>query len=107
MRLVITALDLPPVAHLKVDGELDLATCGRLEVAVRDAVRDGCRQVTLDLSGVTFMDSSGLHALSGSRRTVRAAGGRLRVVSLSPAVERILLPGDLRRALTVGGLVAS
>lgn len=107
MRLIITKLDLPPVSHVKVEGELDLATADRLELAVRDAVRDGCRQVALDLAGVTFMDCSGLRALSGSQRTVSSAAGRLRIVALSPAVERILVPSDLRRLLTVGGLVAS
>jgi anti-sigma B factor antagonist len=90
-----------------VEGELDLATAGHLELAVRDSVRAGALHVALDLAGVTFMDCSGLHALSGAQRMVRSAEGRLRIVALSPAVERILAPSDLRRALTMSGLAAS
>ena len=101
MSLVITKLDLPPVSLLRVEGELDLATAGKLELAVADAVRDGGPHVSLDLAGVTFMDCSGLHALAGVRRLLVPADGRLRIVALSPAVERILVPSDLRRLLTV------
>ena len=107
MRLVITKLDLPPVSTLVLEGELDLATAAQLELAVRQSVADDCLQVSLDLSGVSFMDCSGLHALSTCRRLLSNAGGRLRIVALSASVERILVPSDLRRALTVSGLVAS
>jgi anti-anti-sigma factor len=107
MRLVITKTDLPPASTILLEGELDLATAERLELAVRQSVADDCLQVSLDLSGVTFMDCSGLHALSACRRLLRTAGGRLRIVALSASVERILVPSDLRRALTVSGLAAS
>ena len=43
-------------------GELDLATVRLLNVALADAVADG-GMITLDMSAVTLMDSSGAHAL--------------------------------------------
>jgi anti-sigma B factor antagonist len=42
-----------------VSGELDLSTCDQLKPAADDAVFGG-RPLILDLSGCTFIDSSGL-----------------------------------------------
>lgn len=107
MRMSVIELTLPPTRLLTVCGELDLATANTLERAVATCLSDGCDRVLLDLAGVTLMDSSGLHALSTSSRLVARVGGTLRIVALSTAVERVLLPSDFRRALTVGGLAAS
>lgn len=106
MRLSIVETCLPSASLLTVEGELDLATAGQVESAVA-ASAAGNLDVALDLAGVTFMDCSGIHALSASQRIVNGGGGRLRLVALSPAVERILVPSHLRRLLTVGTLLAS
>ena len=107
VSLVITTLKLPPVAVVSAAGEVDLATAGDLERAVVDAVRAGCLQVSLDLARVSFLDCSGLRGVLGAHQQLARLGGRLRIVALSPAVERVLVPGDLRRLLTVAGLAAS
>ena len=107
MRLSVIQVCLPPTTLLTVEGELDLATAGQLERAVSAAVATGSHDVAVDLAGVTFMDCSGIHALSISQRIVSGGGGRLRLVALSPAVERILVPSYLRRLLTAGTLLAS
>jgi len=46
---------------LRLEGELDMATVPLLLEALEVMRGDG--QVRLDLSGLTFMDSSGLHAI--------------------------------------------
>lgn len=107
MRLSIVEICLPPASLLTVEGELDLATAGQVESAVAASAAAGNLDVALDLAGVTFMDCSGIHALSASQRIVNGGGGRLRLVALSPSVERILVPSHLRRLLTVGTLLAS
>ncbi|MCU1485560.1 MAG: anti-anti-sigma factor [Actinomycetia bacterium] len=46
-----------------VHGEVDVASAGVLEAAI-DAVRDGrCREVVVDLGGVSFIDLAGLRVL--------------------------------------------
>lgn len=107
MRLSIVEVCLPPTTLLTVGGELDLATAGHLERAVSACLSAGSPDVALDLAGVTFMDRSGIHALLLAQRLVNAGGGRFRLVALSPSVGRILVPGDLRRLLTMGTLLAS
>jgi stage II sporulation protein AA (anti-sigma F factor antagonist) len=53
--------------------------------------------VTLDLSGVTFMDSSGLGLIVGRLSTVTDLGGRLRLVGISRQIQRILLLAGAER----------
>jgi anti-sigma B factor antagonist len=53
---------------LAVEGELDLAAAPRLEQPLRSALREADRGVVLDLSGVTFMDSTAFRVLSQAKR---------------------------------------
>jgi anti-sigma B factor antagonist len=47
-------------ARLTVAGELDIATVGQLEAEVEAVLASGVRDLILDLSGLTFIDSSAL-----------------------------------------------
>lgn len=49
----------------------------------------GQMQVVLDLSGVTFVDSSGLGALIACLRQVTGAGGDLKLSGLQPQVRAL------------------
>jgi len=51
---------------------------------------DGCREVVADLSGVTFMDSSGIGFLIGLRRRAESAGRRFRLQNPSPQIKKLL-----------------
>lgn len=50
--------------------------------------------LTMDFSGVTFMDSSGVGLILGRSRRISSLGGRLTVQNAPPAVRRML---DLAR----------
>jgi anti-sigma B factor antagonist len=64
-------------------GELDLATCDELVHYLEPAIR-GNGDLRLDLAGVEFMDSSGIHALVEVSRELKHRG---RVVLHSPSRE--------------------
>lgn len=68
-----------------VEGEVDLATAPSLTSGL--ASLDGVLDVDLDLAAVTFMDSSGLHALFAAARDGRR---ELRLIAASPQVQRLL-----------------
>lgn len=70
-----------------VRGELDAASAPQLEAAFAAAVAGA--DLALDLSAVTFIDSSGLRAITAARREAEAGGRSLEVVSASVAVRRI------------------
>lgn len=52
-----------PVTVVALDGELDASTYEHLIDDVHGLYQDGARKVVLDLSGLTYMASSGLIAL--------------------------------------------
>jgi anti-anti-sigma factor len=75
------------VVVLTLRGELDLATVPLLEQQV-DRVPRGRGVVVIDLSGLRFIDSSGLQVLVRAERQLRASGGQLVLVHGPRAVRR-------------------
>lgn len=73
-------------AGIVATGEIDAHTSPSLTAAIDAAGPD----VRLDLSGVEFVDSSGLRVLIDAHRRLVAAGGGLRLVALSEPVRRLL-----------------
>ena len=89
------------VHRLTPVGELDLATAPLLESAFDAVVRDDdAGMIVVDLTEVTFMDSTGIHLLLRMRGACVDVD-RLRVVNGSPAVERILDLTGLRAHLPI------
>jgi anti-anti-sigma factor len=72
-----------------VRGEIDIATCERLRDAIEPHLGPG-QSVILDLSGVEFIDSSGLHVLEQARGQLTADGGSLILRNPSRAAHRLL-----------------
>jgi anti-sigma B factor antagonist len=84
---------------VEVEGELDLATAPQLEVLLRREL-DAGHDVMLDLSAVTFMDSSGLRAIITSTRAANSNGTHLRIGgSLLPQIRRLIEITGLREVL--------
>lgn len=84
-------------AVIRVTGELDLATSPRLERAIGEAFGLG-GGIVLDLSGLSFMDSSGLRVVLQLDASCRSAGRRLRIVRGPPVVQRVFeLTGTAER----------
>jgi anti-sigma B factor antagonist len=94
--------DPPPVEVFRVErrparqririapvGELDLATVQRVEASLREVCDAGFRQVILDLSGLTFMDSSGLTLVLEWDALGRQDGFDFVVVPGPPCVQRL------------------
>jgi anti-anti-sigma factor len=75
--------------ELAVTGELDSVTAASLRAALDAVVLD--RVVAVNATAITFIDSSGLHALLDADRAIHTAGGRFYLLDPSPAVRRILV----------------
>ncbi|MGH3307714.1 MAG: STAS domain-containing protein [Nocardioides sp.] len=84
-----------------VRGEIDLATAPGLMRELSVAVgADNCR-VIVDLTHVTFMDSTGLNALVSARRRADAGNGEVRLVGASGMVRKVLRITGLERVFPV------
>ncbi|MFF9909095.1 STAS domain-containing protein [Streptomyces sp. NPDC013457] len=103
-------------AVLTVGGELDLDTATLLHHHLANQFLHGRHQLVLDLSALSFMDSSGLNVLIRAAREAREAGGDLHLAAPAPAVRRILeitgltmttpLHADVAEALVAAGRAA-
>lgn len=75
---------------LYISGEVDMATAPAFRDAALRAIVEHGPSLTLDLSGVTFMDSTGLHVLVGTYRRVRVHGGTFRMNNIPEIVGKLL-----------------
>ena len=90
MDLELSRQDRPDGVCFTVGGELDIRTAPDLRTAVMQGAVERPGVVELDLSGVSFMDSSGLGTLVSIKRDVEEAQGSLRLTSVPNKVMRIL-----------------
>jgi anti-sigma B factor antagonist len=69
-------------------GEIDLATAGEVEAQLAPLWNDGLREVVLDLSQVTFIDSSGLRVVVEAGQAAARHRVAFTVLPGPPAVQR-------------------
>lgn len=82
--------DRPDTAVLAVRGEVDMITAPRFESAVGELLDGSESAFTIDLSGVTFLASSGLAVLIRAAHRAEERGLRIRLVVASRVVQRPL-----------------
>ncbi|HSM66544.1 MAG TPA: STAS domain-containing protein [Ilumatobacteraceae bacterium] len=73
--------------ELVVAGEIDAHSCNSLDAAIAET---GGSHIRLELSGVTFIDSSGLRVLVDHHHRLAESGDRLAIVRPSRPVQRLL-----------------
>ncbi|MCM6775392.1 STAS domain-containing protein [Nocardia sp. CDC159] len=86
--LEITVQHRDQAAVLAITGEIDMSNADRLRAALEAALLPD-EQLVVDLTGVDYLDSSGLAVLLPQARRLR-----------------VLASAMLRKTLTVGGLTA-
>jgi len=89
----------PDAAVLECSGRLNMVSAPTFRETVSEVVTGGRPKVVVELSGVEFMDSSGLGALVGSLKTARQAGGDLRIAAPSDQVEMVLKLSNMDKIL--------
>lgn len=89
MGLSISTSDQHGAVVVHCVGEVDVATAAQLRDVVQQAFADGSRAVALDMTEVTFMDSTGLGVVVGRLKTLRRAGGNLTIAVTADRVRRV------------------
>ncbi len=76
--------------EIRLLGELDMATADQLRNELARLADDGAVQITVDLSDLVFIDSTGLSVLISGLKLLRRQGGDMALRSPSPSTRRVL-----------------
>lgn len=74
---------------LELKGEFDLGVVDGVRAALAGADRDAPARIVIDISGLTFMDSSGLALLVEARQAAAAAGRQFAITQPHGQVQRL------------------
>jgi anti-anti-sigma factor len=99
LEISVTAGELGTVMVLT--GETDLATTPDLCRELTALLATGARHMTVDVSALTFADSTSIQALMLAGLTLQRRGGALALLSPQPAVTRLLYLMDADQTLTI------
>jgi bifunctional UDP-N-acetylglucosamine pyrophosphorylase/glucosamine-1-phosphate N-acetyltransferase len=91
-----------PVTVAEVTGRLTLgAGADELAQKVRQCLHEGCKQILVNLSKVTYIDSAGMGALVGALTSSQKSGAQLKLSSVAPKVQSLLETTNLLRIFEV------
>jgi anti-sigma B factor antagonist len=79
----------PQVYLLAIEGEVDMSTSPELRSKLAPLLTEGTSQVIVDLSGVTYIDSSGIATLIEGLQLSRKHDIRFTLAGLQPSVEAV------------------
>lgn len=87
--------------RMVIAGPLDQKTSGELSIQARSLILRGLRRVEVDLSEVSYLDSTGLGALFGIKLLCKKVRAEPVLVSPSEAVAKILRQSSMESVFTI------
>ena len=78
------------VSVVEVTGKLTSLESGALNNSIAQLLKEGRKQILLNLSGLTYLDSSGIGELVRTYLSVIKRDGEMKVVGLTDKAEEIL-----------------
>ncbi|XOQ48825.1 MAG: Anti-sigma factor antagonist [Eubacteriales bacterium] len=85
-----------------LSGEIDHHSAREIRTEVDEvASKVKPKRMTLDFSGVQFMDSSGIGLVMGRCKLLQMWGGTVRVANLNPKIEKIVSLAGLNQLCTI------
>ena len=91
----------PRRSLITLSGELDGDTTHRLRDSLRPVVSEGGEVVTLDMAGITFIDSTALGMMLGALKQARTNGGDVRLRAVPVQVRKLLETTGFTRMFTL------
>ena len=87
---------------LRLLGELDHAAAQEVMPGIEDAVEEYLpRRCVLDLSGLSFMDSSGIGMMIGRCKNMDFTGGEVRAEHMNGRIRKIFLLSGLHKMVKI------
>jgi len=106
VEFALSTTDVDGWAVVAVTGELDVYTAPALEEALGDLVDAGRVSIVVDLTGVSFMDSTGLGLLIKALKWTREKDGTLRIVANTDKILKVFRVTGLDSVLDLHASVA-
>ena len=88
---------------ISLAGEVDLYTAPEFKERLVQVIEDGKKQLVVDLSKATFIDSTTLGVLVGGVKRLRPAGGSLALVCTDENITKIFEITGLDRVFPIHG----
>lgn len=84
----------------KLTGEIDHHTSRWLRMDIDTAINDSSpKELRLDFSGVSFMDSSGVGLVMGRYKNMCERGGKLELVNMPEYIQKVMSLAGMDRLL--------
>jgi anti-anti-sigma factor len=90
--------------QIQLRGRLDTHTSGNLEACLSELSAPQYPLQILDMENLDYISSAGLRCIFKAKKTLVAAGGRLLLVNIQPAVKKVL---DIIKALPADEVFAN
>jgi anti-sigma B factor antagonist len=100
MALTFESREEGDTIFLVPDGEMDVSGSPPIKDELNRLISEGRRRIVLDMTKVSYMDSSGLGALVNVHKAL-GARGMLALIGCRPAVERVLRFTQFDRVLQI------
>lgn len=95
--MIITQYDVNGVRIAEIEGRVDINGMPELNRFSEQIKGDGTTKIILDMGKVVYMNSDSLHVLAQIQSEARKRGGDLRLVRLSPVVQKVFQIVGFRR----------
>lgn len=90
MALKVEVEQVGPVPVIRAEGEVDLYSSPELRKELKKQIKARTNLVVIDLSGVEYMDSSGVATLIEGLQGLGKVGGHLCLAGLNDSVMQVL-----------------
>jgi anti-sigma B factor antagonist len=80
VKLEASVMEMGAMPILQLTGEIDLSTSDEFKQVVYKMIESGKKNIVVDLTGVKFMDSTGLGVLVGALKKARMQSGSIRLI---------------------------
>jgi anti-sigma B factor antagonist len=89
------------VPIVELQGEIDLSTSAIFKETVYKVIESGKKDIVINLSGLEFMDSTGLGVLVAALKKTSMEGGSIRLVCNKRSIKKVFIITGLDKVFSI------
>jgi anti-sigma B factor antagonist len=105
MNISIETKEKDQLTTVNISGEIDAYTAPRLRESLFQLAEKKESVIIINLSGVTYMDSTGLGVFVGVFKNIRSNNGQLKLLGLSSRLMRLFEITGLSTIMDISGKI--